>query len=336
MQNDVIGQIKDKLQHDLEQCTKDKKELKAQGLFSQSDVILGRETEIKELQEYIKELEEPTTTEKHGEDIKDNIKIEKVKQYWYLVQPIIPPLHVGWEIYPISYQEMNYVIKFKLDLFSAYIDRPEYIVTIYEYRKKRGFFTKNKGKIVFEKPISILSIGDKGLLLPNTSDEDFVKYLPQITKAIFELWETEQDFSNHKSLECDWDGVVEDNMSRNLDRVETGYDCGRDYVKQTGKCPMCIDCPHNCPLDKIEPNPEEIITLIKFLNKYSKSARYSDVMKSEEDISLKQLLHIYKTSFLEDLLKEEISEYEKMFKTVDISVENPYVGDLTMMLGRLY
>ena len=27
-------------------------------------------------------------------------------------------------------------------------------------------------------------------------------------------------------------------------------DCGRDYVKRTGKCPICTDCPHNCPLDK--------------------------------------------------------------------------------------
>ena len=26
-------------------------------------------------------------------------------------------------------------------------------------------------------------------------------------------------------------------------------DCGRDYVKRTGKCPICTDCPHNCPLE---------------------------------------------------------------------------------------
>lgn len=25
---------------------------------------------------------------------------------------------------------------------------------------------------------------------------------------------------------------------------------GRGYVKKTGKCPMCEDCPDNCPLDK--------------------------------------------------------------------------------------
>ncbi|MBR2045323.1 MAG: hypothetical protein IJ958_04215 [Agathobacter sp.] len=30
--------------------------------------------------------------------------------------------------------------------------------------------------------------------------------------------------------------------------------CGRDYVERTGKCPMCIDCPHNCPLDKEQNN----------------------------------------------------------------------------------
>lgn len=63
MQSDVIKQIKDKLQSDLEQCVKDKKELKGKGLFSQSDVLLGRETEIKELQEYIEGLEEATILE---------------------------------------------------------------------------------------------------------------------------------------------------------------------------------------------------------------------------------------------------------------------------------
>lgn len=25
---------------------------------------------------------------------------------------------------------------------------------------------------------------------------------------------------------------------------------GRNYVKETGKCPMCEDCPDNCPMDK--------------------------------------------------------------------------------------
>lgn len=32
--------------------------------------------------------------------------------------------------------------------------------------------------------------------------------------------------------------------------AEIKDDCGRDYVERTGKCPMCIDCPHNCPLDE--------------------------------------------------------------------------------------
>ena len=25
---------------------------------------------------------------------------------------------------------------------------------------------------------------------------------------------------------------------------------GRDYVKETGKCPMCEDCPDNCPMEE--------------------------------------------------------------------------------------
>lgn len=24
---------------------------------------------------------------------------------------------------------------------------------------------------------------------------------------------------------------------------------GREYVKKYGECPICVDCPHNCPLD---------------------------------------------------------------------------------------
>ena len=57
MHNTIIEQIKDKLQQDMEQCAKDKAELKSEGLFSQSDVILGRETEIMELQEFIESIE---------------------------------------------------------------------------------------------------------------------------------------------------------------------------------------------------------------------------------------------------------------------------------------
>lgn len=28
------------------------------------------------------------------------------------------------------------------------------------------------------------------------------------------------------------------------------YECGREYVSNYNKCPMCMDCPDNCPLDK--------------------------------------------------------------------------------------
>ena len=36
-------------------------------------------------------------------------------------------------------------------------------------------------------------------------------------------------------------------MDRNVDKDEF---FGREYVETTGKCPMCWDCPDNCPLDK--------------------------------------------------------------------------------------
>lgn len=28
------------------------------------------------------------------------------------------------------------------------------------------------------------------------------------------------------------------------------YECGREYVSNYGKCPICTDCPDNCPLEK--------------------------------------------------------------------------------------
>lgn len=37
---------------------------------------------------------------------------------------------------------------------------------------------------------------------------------------------------------------------KSLEKQNTKDDCGRDYVKRTGKCPICTDCPHNCPLEK--------------------------------------------------------------------------------------
>lgn len=77
MQNDVIKQIKDKLQRDMEQCAKDKAELKKKGLFSKSDVILGRETEIRELLEFIEELENEVTLE------------DEVKKYSIFIDSIL-------------------------------------------------------------------------------------------------------------------------------------------------------------------------------------------------------------------------------------------------------
>lgn len=86
---------------------------------------------------------------------------------------------------------------------------------------------------------------------------------------------------------------------------------------------------------KIVPKNEEIITLIKFLNKYSLSEKYSSVIKNEKDASLKSLLIIYKESFLEDILRTEVLTYKEMSLEKDISIENPEVGDLLVAIGRL-
>lgn len=40
-------------------------------------------------------------------------------------------------------------------------------------------------------------------------------------------------------------GVADANARYNLNKLK----CGRDYVKEFGECPMCTDCPDNCPLD---------------------------------------------------------------------------------------
>lgn len=143
MQNDVIKQIKDKLQCDLEQCIKDKGDLKKEGLFSKSDVILGRETEIRELLEFIEELEQPFIKE----------EIEEVKSLRWLAN--------------------NF----------PYNDNPQ----------------------------------------DNTD---------RLTNAIH--------------IYCTAGANMIEKLAYVLNKKDN---CGRDYVKQTGKCPMCIDCPHNCPLD---------------------------------------------------------------------------------------
>ncbi len=40
-------------------------------------------------------------------------------------------------------------------------------------------------------------------------------------------------------------GVTDERMKYDLSRLK----CGRDYVEEFGKCPICTDCPDNCPLD---------------------------------------------------------------------------------------
>lgn len=37
----------------------------------------------------------------------------------------------------------------------------------------------------------------------------------------------------------------------NSKQHRTSKNAGRGYVKATGKCPMCEDCPDNCPLEEV-------------------------------------------------------------------------------------
>lgn len=41
-------------------------------------------------------------------------------------------------------------------------------------------------------------------------------------------------------------GMADEKMRYDLDKLK----CGREYVEEFYECPMCTDCPDNCPLDK--------------------------------------------------------------------------------------
>ena len=34
-----------------------------------------------------------------------------------------------------------------------------------------------------------------------------------------------------------------------IEKMLSKYTSGREYVKMSGSCPMCTDCPDGCPLD---------------------------------------------------------------------------------------
>ena len=76
-----------------------------------------------------------------------------------------------------------------------------------------------------------------------------------------------------------------------------------------------------------KPTTMEIMKLQELLMKYGKSERYHDVVEKEQEIV--GLLQFYKRFWLDDELRKEALQIK------DVSVENPYVGDLLVVLGHL-
>ena len=38
-------------------------------------------------------------------------------------------------------------------------------------------------------------------------------------------------------------------IKKTMDKRKLKPISGREYVGKYGECPICVDCPHNCPLD---------------------------------------------------------------------------------------
>lgn len=79
----------------------------------------------------------------------------------------------------------------------------------------------------------------------------------------------------------------------------------------------------------ITPSYEDITTLLTLLRKYENKEKYNDVLKNCRDISLAHKLQGYKECYLDNILEEERQKHS------DISIENPYVGDLAVALHHL-
>lgn len=60
--------------------------------------------------------------------------------------------------------------------------------------------------------------------------------------------ETEIKIDIYEQVMNNWDIFLD--YVWNSKQHRTTKNAGRGYVKATGKCPMCEDCPDNCPIDK--------------------------------------------------------------------------------------
>lgn len=79
----------------------------------------------------------------------------------------------------------------------------------------------------------------------------------------------------------------------------------------------------------ITPSYEDISALLTLLRKYENKEKYHNVLKNCRDISLAHKLQGYKECYLDNILEEERQKHS------DISIENPYVGDLAVALHHL-
>lgn len=147
--------------------------------------------------------------------MKNNVKIEHVVPFLICGRINTSGIAIGWEIYPVSYKGKKYVIEIKIETGNIDFDTLNFhcIGSIYEYGEDKQFLRKHKRNRVFKKNITYLKIDEGVLFLPNTDIEALKKHLPQIAKSMFVLWENDaeqQDVLNQKSLECEWDGIIDD------------------------------------------------------------------------------------------------------------------------------
>lgn len=66
-----------------------------------------------------------------------------------------------------------------------------------------------------------------------------------------------------------------------------------------------------------------------YLDKFSNMDRYTDILNVCSDEKLKKVLIYYKEKYVDKEIEEEKSKFR------DVSIENPYIGDLLVVLGKL-
>lgn len=131
-------------------------------------------------------------------------------------RPIIGPYRLIWRVYPITYKEKRYVVELRAHVFVGrektiygMIEETKISCDIYEYNATKKILRGHRGRRVWYGDVTKLQIDEgRELFLPRTTKDEFVLYLPQIIKAVFEKYETSQNMKLRVQEAEKWDGVV--------------------------------------------------------------------------------------------------------------------------------